>query len=154
MVPGSAAPCLGTVGMALHHKICHTLGGSFDTAACRNPCGAAAAHGRLQRGGGAANLLPASPTSLGGAGRGRASGILPSRLARRMALREFGLNEADLDRAARSPLNNPYRNPRPIDRGPIGHCVQAACDDRRPGSDRLPGYALWKEQHVGEGGSI
>src|SRR5262249_11409352 len=22
---------LGTVGMALHHKICHTLGGSFDT---------------------------------------------------------------------------------------------------------------------------
>ena len=21
---------LGTVGMALHHKICHTLGGSFD----------------------------------------------------------------------------------------------------------------------------
>ncbi len=22
---------LGTVGMALHHKICHTLGGTFDT---------------------------------------------------------------------------------------------------------------------------
>jgi alcohol dehydrogenase class IV len=22
--------CLGTVGMALHHKLCHTLGGSFD----------------------------------------------------------------------------------------------------------------------------
>ncbi len=22
---------LGTVGMALHHKLCHTLGGSFDT---------------------------------------------------------------------------------------------------------------------------
>ena len=22
--------CLGAVGMALHHKLCHTLGGSFD----------------------------------------------------------------------------------------------------------------------------
>ncbi|MFX7739784.1 iron-containing alcohol dehydrogenase, partial [Acinetobacter baumannii] len=22
--------CLGSVGMALHHKLCHTLGGSFD----------------------------------------------------------------------------------------------------------------------------
>jgi alcohol dehydrogenase class IV len=22
--------CLGTVGMALHHKLCHTLGGTFD----------------------------------------------------------------------------------------------------------------------------
>ena len=24
-----AGICLGTVGMALHHKLCHTLGGSF-----------------------------------------------------------------------------------------------------------------------------
>jgi maleylacetate reductase len=30
MAPGCAAPCSATVGMALHHKICHTLGGSFD----------------------------------------------------------------------------------------------------------------------------
>ena len=25
-----AGTCLGTVGMALHHKLCHTIGGTFD----------------------------------------------------------------------------------------------------------------------------
>jgi hypothetical protein len=30
MAPGSAAVCLGAVGMALHHKLCHTLGGTFN----------------------------------------------------------------------------------------------------------------------------
>ncbi|MGW5695951.1 hypothetical protein ACWEWX_35025 [Streptomyces asiaticus] len=25
-----AGTCLGTVGMGLHHKLCHTLGGSFS----------------------------------------------------------------------------------------------------------------------------
>ena len=25
-----AGACLGSVGMALHHKLCHTLGGTFD----------------------------------------------------------------------------------------------------------------------------
>ena len=28
--PGLCGTVLGTVGMALHHKLCHTLGGSFD----------------------------------------------------------------------------------------------------------------------------
>jgi len=27
---GPAGNCLGTVGMSLHHKLCHVLGGSFD----------------------------------------------------------------------------------------------------------------------------
>ena len=34
----ACALCLGTVGMSLHHKLCHTIGGRFCAAACRNPC--------------------------------------------------------------------------------------------------------------------
>ena len=30
MARSSAGACLGSVGMALHHKLCHTLGGTFD----------------------------------------------------------------------------------------------------------------------------
>ena len=30
MAPSLPASCLGSVGMALHHKLCHTLGGLFD----------------------------------------------------------------------------------------------------------------------------
>ena len=28
--PGCAGVCLGSVGMALHHKLCHVVGGSFN----------------------------------------------------------------------------------------------------------------------------
>jgi Iron-containing alcohol dehydrogenase len=43
---------LGGASMALHHKLCHTLGGAFDTPHAENARHCVAAHGRLQRGGG------------------------------------------------------------------------------------------------------
>ena len=42
---------LGNVSMGLHHKLCHTLGGTLRPAACRGAHGGAAARARLQRGG-------------------------------------------------------------------------------------------------------
>lgn len=41
--------CLGTVGMALHHKLCHVLGGTFDLPHAENPHRDLAARPRLQR---------------------------------------------------------------------------------------------------------
>jgi len=44
-----AGTCLATVGMGLHHKLCHTLGGSFGLATRRNPrCRIATCHGIQQ----------------------------------------------------------------------------------------------------------
>ena len=40
--------CLGAVGMALHHKLCHTLGGTVQSAACGNPHRHSPARPRLQ----------------------------------------------------------------------------------------------------------
>ncbi len=44
---------LGYVQMALHHKLAHVFGGSFDTPHAENPRDPAALHDRLQRSGGA-----------------------------------------------------------------------------------------------------
>ena len=44
---------LGNVAMGLHHKLCHTLGGTLQPAARRGAHGGAAARARLQRGRGA-----------------------------------------------------------------------------------------------------
>ena len=41
--------CLGAVGMALHHKLCHTLGGVVQSAARGNPHRHSPARPRLQR---------------------------------------------------------------------------------------------------------
>ena len=41
--------CLGAVGMSLHYKLCHTLGGSFDLPLCGNAYGGAALRVSLQR---------------------------------------------------------------------------------------------------------
>jgi maleylacetate reductase len=49
-----------------------------------------------------------------------------------MALSEFGMTEADLDRAAEIALTNPYYNPRPIEKGAIRALLDDAYYGRRP----------------------
>lgn len=127
---------LGNVGMALHHKLCHTLGGSFDLphaevhtvvlpqALAFNASAAPDAMARMAE-------------ALGAAGRSAAAAVFD--LARDngapVALRELGMREADLDRAAEIAVSNPYWNPRPIgaeQRGEIRALLQDAYEGARP----------------------
>ena len=110
---GGAA--LAAVGMALHHKLCHVLGGTFDLphaevhtivlphATAYNRAGAPAAMARIAQALGAEDA---------------AEGLLrPRRRARRQAgLAEIGLREEDLDRAADLAVESPYPNPTPLTR--------------------------------------
>ena len=113
-----AGSALGAVGMALHHKLCHTLGGTFDLPHAEthaavlphvvryNERHAPEAIGRVARALGtedAAGHLRELLRELG----------LPQ------SLRELGLAEADLDRAADLATERPYFNPRPVDRTSI-----------------------------------
>jgi maleylacetate reductase len=47
-------------------------------------------------------------------------------------LKDLGLNEADLDRAAEMATKSPYWNPRPIDRPSMRKLLQDAWEGRRP----------------------
>jgi alcohol dehydrogenase class IV len=101
---------LGNVGMALHHKLCHMLGGSFNLphaevhavvlphALSFNATAAPTAMQRIER-----------ALDLGGE-RSAAQGLFD--LARNsgapIALRDIGMKEADLDRAAEIAVSNPY----------------------------------------------
>lgn len=49
-----------------------------------------------------------------------------------LALRDLGLKEADLDRAADIALANPYWNPRPVTRGGIRQLLQAVWAGEMP----------------------
>lgn len=109
---------LGQVGMSLHHKLCHTLGGSFglphaETHAIVLPH--AAAYNAAAAG---AALGPVTEI-LGGGAPGRALRDFAASVGAPVALRDLGLAEDDLDRAAEIATRNPYWNPAPVDRAGI-----------------------------------
>jgi maleylacetate reductase len=121
---------LGTVGMALHHKICHTLGGSFDmphaeTHAVMLPqtigFNAVAVP----------DLLKPVADIFGGSAGGGLHDFAKS-VGAPLTLRELGLKQDDLDRAAEIATKNPYWNPRPFDRATIRALLQDAWEGRRP----------------------
>lgn len=126
-----AGACLGAVSMALHHKLCHTLGGTFNLphaethtivlphALAYNGTAAPEAMARIARGLGAAEA---------------AAGVwdLARGLGATMALRDLGLPEAALDRASDLAVESPYPNPAPITRDGIRALLQDAWAGIRP----------------------
>jgi len=123
--------CLGAVGMALHHKLCHTLGGSFnlphaETHAVILPY--VAAYNRAE--------APAAMTrvarALGAADPAAGLFDLARLVGAPSGLREIGLKEEDLDRVATLATTNPYFNPRPVTREGVRALLDEAWQGRRP----------------------
>ena len=126
-----AGTVLGTVGMALHHKLCHTLGGSFALPHAQTHTvllphalayNAAAAPEAMRR---IARALGRDDAALGVHELARATGAP-------LSLHELGLKQDDLDRAADIASANSYWNPRPVDRTAIRALLQDAFDGRAP----------------------
>ncbi|KAJ5130255.1 uncharacterized protein N7515_006294 [Penicillium bovifimosum] len=112
--------CLAGVDMAIHHKLCHTLGGSFNlphaeihTAVLPHALSYNAPYipDAMEK------LARAFPDSNGDAIHGL--NVLLSKLNVKRAAKDFGMKEEDIDKAADLALTRPYWNPRPIERAPI-----------------------------------
>ncbi|MEP7240479.1 MAG: maleylacetate reductase [Devosia sp.] len=126
-----AGCCLGSVGMAIHHKICHTLGGAFDLShadvhAVMIPY--TAAYNRDA----APEAMARIAAALGGTDGPTALYELMLKVANKRSLKELGMSQAGLDKAADLAVQNPYYNPRPIDRDGIRQMLGAAWEGRRP----------------------
>lgn len=124
--------CLGAVSMALHHKLCHVLGGSFglphaETHTVVLPH--AAAYNRDH----APEAMARVAGALGAADAATGLWDLAKSLDAPLSLAELGLRESDLDRAAETASREPYPNPRPIERGAIRALLADAFAGRRPG---------------------
>ena len=117
--------CLGAVGMALHHKLCHTLGGTFDLPHAETHA-AVLPHAMAYN---APAVPEAARTVAEALGAGEAAlGLfdLARRLGVPLALRDLGMPEAGIETAADAALSNPYWNPRPLDRAAIRDLVARA----------------------------
>lgn len=128
---------LGNVGMALHHKLCHTLGGSFNLPHAEVHT-VVLPHAVAFNAGAAPKAMARIERALGVTGRSSASaGLFDLALdnGAPVALKDIGMKEADLDRAADIAVSNPYWNPRAFgvaQRAEIRELLQCAYDGLRP----------------------
>ena len=126
-----AGTSLGAVGMALHHKLCHVLGGTFNLP-----------HAEVHT-----VVLPyavaynasAAPDAIAIVARAlraenAAAGLfaLSSSMDAPTALSKIGMQENALDRAADLAVENPYYNPRPLTREGIRALLEDAFAGRPP----------------------
>lgn len=121
---------LGTVGMALHHKLCHVLGGSF-----------AMPHAETH-----AVLLPHTVgfnatsvpdliepiTKLFGDSPGSGLFAFASSVGAPRSLKQLGFREVDIEKAAAAATENPYANPRAFDRTAIADLLRRAWSGDAP----------------------
>ncbi|KAI0133506.1 hypothetical protein BJ170DRAFT_606504 [Xylariales sp. AK1849] len=119
--------CLGSVGMSLHHKLCHVLGGSFNLPHAQThtiilPHALAYNAPKIPR---AMEALGAVlPDSNGDAVTGL--NVLLSKLNVQKGLKELGMKETDVDKAADIAVTNSYWNPREIERKGIRELIRRA----------------------------
>ena len=126
-----AGACLGSVGMALHHKICHTLGGTFDLNHADVHC-LMIPYSTVYNREAAPEAMAAISRALGGQDPGKGLYDLMRAVGTRKSLAEMGLREADLDTASDQAVQNPYFNPRPVTREGVREMLQAAFEGRQP----------------------
>ena len=126
---------LGQVSMGLHHKLCHTLGGTFNLphaevhavilphALAYNAAAAPQAMARIAAALGGGTTAAQVP---------RALHDLAVRLGAPVALRDIGMPAEGLDRAAELAVQATYPNPRPLEREALRGLLQRAFDGAAP----------------------
>lgn len=120
-----AGYALGCVQMALHHKLCHTLGGAFDlphaeTHAVLLPY--TAAFNRSA----ALEEMKVAAKAVGASDTPTALLELERKLGTPMSLQAIGMKETDLERAADLAVERQYPNPRDVTRSDILEMLEAA----------------------------
>jgi maleylacetate reductase len=123
--------CLGSVGMALHHKLCHVLGGTFDLPHAETHT-VILPHAVAYNEAAAPEVLR-SVAKIFGAGTA-ADGLyaFARSLGAPAALNALGMPSDGIERAAELAAASPYPNPRPIERVAIQELLDNAFHGRRP----------------------
>jgi maleylacetate reductase len=122
---------LGTVGMALHHKLCHTLGGSFNLPHAETHT-IVLPHALAYNASAAPQAMERIRRALGGASAAQAVYDLAQANGAPVALKDIGMKAEDLDKACDIAMSNQYPNPRPLERGAIRGLLQQAFEGVRP----------------------
>jgi maleylacetate reductase len=122
---------LGHVGMALHHKLCHTLGGSFNLPHAETHT-VVLPHALAYNAKAAPEAMQRIARAIGEVDAALGLHQLAKRLNAPISLKQIGMKEQDLDKACEIALANPYWNPRPIEAKPLRALLQRAWEGAAP----------------------
>jgi alcohol dehydrogenase class IV len=132
------AMCLGAVGMALHHKLCHVLGGAFELPHAETHA-IVLPHAAAYNG----PAVPAAMAKIASAVGAKQAPAGLYDLARSLkiplALKELGMPKEGIDKAAGLALKNPYWNPRPLEGSAIRELIRRAWAGEPPCGACEPG---------------
>jgi maleylacetate reductase len=122
---------LASVDMALHHKLCHTLGGSFNLPHAETHT-IVLPHALAYNAAAAPEAVARVGRALGKANGQQAVYDLARDNGAPVALRDIGMKQDDLDKACEIAMSNQYPNPRPLERSAIRQLLQDAYEGVRP----------------------
>jgi maleylacetate reductase len=126
-----AGTALGAVGMAIHHKLCHTLGGSFNLPHAEVHT-VILPHATAFNRDSAPEAMRLIADALGTSDAAQGLYDLAVRIGAPTSLKEIGMPADGLDRAATLATTNPYYNPRPIDFPSVRQLLEDAYCGKRP----------------------
>jgi maleylacetate reductase len=126
-----AGTVLGSAGTAIHHKLCHTLGGTFNLPHAETHT-VILPHAMVYNREAASEAMRRAAAALGVADAAQGMFDLAVKMGAPTSLKQLGMPEDGLDRAADLAAQNPYWNPRPIERGPLRELLDNAYHGRRP----------------------
>jgi alcohol dehydrogenase class IV len=122
---------LGSAGTAIHHKLCHTLGGSFNMPHAETHT-VILPHATAYNRDAAPEAMRIAATALGATDAAQGIYDLIENIGAPTSLKEIGMPKNGLDKAADIAVKNPYWNPRPIERDAIRRLLDNAYHGRRP----------------------
>lgn len=126
-----AGSVLGAVGMALHHKLCHVLGGTLNLPHAETHT-AVLPHAVAYNAAAAPEAMRRVARALGTQSAAQGLHDLAVAVGAEMALRHFGMREEDIPRVADLAAADPYANPAPVTRDGLCALLRNAWEGRRP----------------------
>ena len=122
---------LGAVSMGLHHKLCHTLGGSFDLPHS-DVHTAILAHALQYNAAATPQAMARIARALGVGDAAFGIHELTRIQGATLSLRDIGMPAEGLDQAADLAAANPYPNPRPLERDALRCMLERAYRGQAP----------------------
>ena len=122
---------LGAVSMAIHHKLCHTLGGTFNLPHAETHT-VVLPHATAYNRDAAPEAMARIAAALGASDAAGGIYDLIGKIGAPRALKDIGMPADGLDKAVDLALTARYPNPRPLEREGLRQLLQRAYDGARP----------------------
>ncbi len=123
--------CLASTSMALHHKLCHVLGGAFDLPHAETHA-IVLPHATAYNAPAAPDAMRTIARALGADDAAQGLYALAQALKIPLALKDIGMPEDGIDHAVALVTKDPYWNPRPLEDDAIRALLARAYEGEAP----------------------